>query len=174
MKFTEVPQLTAVGSYQVNMPLRYLKERIEEWIAEDGLELNPDFQRGHVWTEEQQVKYIEFLLRGGKSSRVIYFNNPYWMSMAPKDGYREFVCVDGLQRLTACFRFLNNEIPAFGLLYNLFEDKIPFDIDLLVNVNNLKTRKEVLQWYLEMNSGGTVHSDEEIAKVRKMLEEGSK
>lgn len=166
MKFVDVPQFTSVGNYQVNMPLRYLSQRIEEWIKDDNLQLVPDFQRGHVWIEEQQVKYIEFLLKGGNSARVIYFNHPGWMT-----GFQgDFVCVDGLQRLTACLRFLNNEIKAFETYYKDFEDKIPMDIDLLINVNNLKTKKEVLKWYLEMNSGGTVHTEEEINKVKRLLE----
>lgn len=73
------------------------------------MQLNPDFQRGHVWIENQQIKYIEYILRGGKTARVIY-------------------------------------------------------------LNNLKTRKEVLQWYLEFNSYGTIHTEEEINKVKKLLE----
>lgn len=165
MKFRDIPQFTSWGSYQTNMPLRYLKQRIEEWI-EEGLQLNPDFQRGHVWTEEQQINYIIFLLKGGQSSRVIYFNHPGWMGNWQGD----FVCVDGLQRLTAVMRFLNNEIKVFGIYYKDFEDKLPNDIDLIFNVNNLKTKKEVLKWYLEMNSGGTIHTDEELNKVRRMIE----
>lgn len=31
-----------------------------------------------------------------------------------------------------------------------------------VNVNDLKTEKEVLQWYVDMNAGGTPHTKEEI------------
>ena len=74
MKFKDIPQLTSVGSYQVNMPLYYVSERIKEWQEDEyyGLQLDPDFQRGHVWTENQQIAYIEYLLRGGKSARVIY------------------------------------------------------------------------------------------------------
>ena len=165
MKYEDIPQFTSWGSYQTNMPLKYIKERIEEWIAE-GLQLNPDFQRGHVWTEDQQISYIEFLLKGGQSARLIYFNHPNWMGNWKGD----FVCVDGLQRLTAVMSFLGNKIKAFGCYYKDFEGRMPTDIDLLFNVNNLKTKKEVLQWYLEMNSGGTVHTNEELNKVRGMLE----
>jgi len=165
MKYEDIPQFTSWGSYQVNMPLKYLKQRLDEWI-EEGLQLNPDFQRGYVWTEDQQVSYIEFLLKGGQSSRVIYFNHPGWM----KNFKGDFVCVDGLQRLTAVMRFLSNEIKGFGYYYKDFEGKMPSDLDLLFNVNNLKTKKEVLQWYLEMNSGGTVHTKDELNKVRGMLE----
>ena len=36
-------------------------------------------------------------------------------------------------------------------------------------VNNLQTRREVLQWYLDLNTGGTVHTSEEIKKVKNLL-----
>lgn len=41
--------------------------------------------------------------------------------------------------------------------------------DIRVNINNLQTRKEVLQWYIEFNSGGTVHTKEEIDRVKELL-----
>lgn len=44
-------------------------------------------------------------------------------------------------------------------------------LDVIINVNNLKTREEVLQWYIDFNAGGTVHSKEEIDRVKKLLEE---
>ena len=43
--------------------------------------------------------------------------------------------------------------------------------DFLFNVNNLKTRADVLRWYLEMNTGGTPHSKEEIKRVEELYEE---
>ena len=167
MKFADISQLTSVGKYQANMPLAYAVEWIEEQTKNLRLQLNPDFQRGHVWTEEQPIKYIEYLLRGGQSARVIYFNHPGRM----RDWKSEFVCVDGLQRLTAVMKFMNNEVPVFGTYLKDFEDKLPRNIDLLFNINNLKTRKEVLQWYLDFNSGGTVHTEDEINKVKRLIEE---
>lgn len=167
MKFEDIPQFTSWGNYQVNMQLKYFVEWIDKCIKEDGLQLNPDFQRGHVWTEQQAMKYIEYLLRGGKSARIVYFNHPGWMTSFKGD----FVCVDGLQRITSIINFINNKLSVFGYYYKEFEDKIPFGVDLIVNINDLKTRKEVLQWYLDLNYGGTVHSNEEINKVKKLLEQ---
>lgn len=171
-KFKDIPQLTRVGSYQVNMPLRDIPDKIKKWQEDEwyNLQLNPKFQRGHVWTEEQQIKYIEYLLRGGKAANVIYFNQPSWQGTAITD-YNDFVCVDGLQRLTAVLRFMNNEIKVFGSYYKEFDDKLSFDVDLIFNINNLKTEKEVLQWYVDMNSGGTPHTNEEIERVEKMIHE---
>ena len=171
MRFRDSPQFISGGSYQVDVQMEYLIKWIDEMIQNEGLELCPDFQRGHVWTEEQQIKYIEFVLRGGKSGKVIYLNNPSWHRAQPVNGYNDFVCVDGLQRITAVRRFLNDEIKVFGYRYSDFEG----DTDIIrhsmaVNINDLRTKKEVLQWYLEMNSGGTPHSEEEIARVKKMLD----
>lgn len=170
-KFKDIPQLINVGSYQINMPLEYIIDKIKKWEEDEyyGLQLIPDFQRGHVWTEEQQIAYIEYLLKGGKSARIIYFNMPSWMDKSRTD-YDDFVCVDGLQRLTAVIKFMNNELKVFGSYYNEFEDNLR-NIDLLFNINNLQTKKEVLQWYIEFNSGGTPHSNEEIERVKNMLKE---
>ena len=52
-----------MGSYQVCCPLPSLVKFIEDEVSEMGLQLNPDFQRGHVWTEEQQIAWIEYHLR---------------------------------------------------------------------------------------------------------------
>lgn len=163
MKFKDIPQFTAVGGYQINMPLDYVSDRIKEWQEDKyyALQLNPDFQRGHVWTEKQQIAYIEYLLRGGKSARVIYFNKPDWQGATLLRDYNDFVCVDGLQRLTAVMKFMNNEIKAFDIYLKDFEGRFPIDIDLLFNVNNLKTKKEVLQWYIEFNSS----ADRKITKA---------
>lgn len=172
--FRNIPQFTSNGTYQVNYSLDRLVNFIEEEISEMGLQLEPDFQRGHVWTTKQQIAWIEYHLRGGKSGNTIYLNHPFWENVrSPKPGeYADYVCVDGLQRITAAKRFIYNEIPVFGSYYKEFNDSIRRCIPnmMAVNVNDLKTEKEVLQWYVDMNSGGTPHSEEEIERVKKMIE----
>lgn len=37
-------------------------------------------------------------------------------------------------------------------------------------MNDLDTQAEVLQWYLDINSGGVVHTEAELDKVRWLLE----
>jgi len=167
--FKNIEQFT-YGQYEVDIHVRHLEKMLKSYEEDYNLELNPDFQRGNVWTEEQQIKYVEFFLRGGKSARVIYFNIGEW-SFNKNTDIPQMVCVDGLQRLTAILRFLHNEIPVFGHFYNEFEDNIPLEHTLKFNINNLAYKKDVLKWYLEMNSGGTVHSNSELERVRKMIEE---
>lgn len=171
--FRDIPQLTQAAPYMVNTGWDYMFAK-DGWLANQcearegmsGLDLKPDFQRGHVWTEEQQISYVEYRLRGGEmSGRHIFFNHPGWM----KNWKGTFVIVDGLQRLTAARRFMQNEIKAFGSYFNEYEDGLRLiNVDFIVCVNTLKTRAAVLRWYLEMNAGGTPHSAEEIARVTEL------
>lgn len=169
-KFRDIPQLTRYGNWECDFTPKDLVDFIEKEIEEQGLNMNPDFQRGHVWTEEQQISFIEFFLRGGKTGRVIYLNNPKWNNNKNGGTYSDYVCVDGLQRYTAMKRFINNEIKVFGSYYYEYEDNIRATNTIKLNINDLTSRKEVLQWYLEFNAGGTPHSNSEIQKVKKLLE----
>ena len=172
-KFKDIPQFTSDECYQCNYPLTSLVKYIEEEVETMGLQLNPDFQRGHVWTEEQQIAWLEYHLRGGKSGNTIYLNNPFWHNVLPpkQTDYTDYVCVDGLQRITAAQKFIHNEIKVFGSYYDEFEDKIRvLPQTMILNVNDLKSEKEVLQWYVDMNAGGTPHSSEEIDRVIKMIQ----
>lgn len=114
---------------------------------------------------------MEFFLKGGKSGNIIYFNCPSWYWLVPDGAYNEFVCVDGLQRLTAICRFINNEIKVFGSYFNEYTDLAILNRHpIKFNVNDLKTEREVLQWYVDMNAGGTPHTTKEIERVKKLID----
>ena len=172
MRCEDISQFTSYGSYSVNVSMVDLIRTVDTYINTFNLELEPDFQRGHVWTRRQQIKFIEYFLKGGKSGTILYFNNPDWGGKN-SDDYHDFVCVDGLQRITAVRRFLNNEIPVFHNYYSDFENRYLFENDyshmFTIVINNLKSEQEVLKWYIEMNAGGTPHTRKEIDKVKAML-----
>lgn len=170
MKYTNFQQIPERMKtyYQIDVDFSDLERVIDRYTKEYNLELNPDFQRGHVWTEEQQIAYIEYLLTQPDKDRscMIILNCPGWMNTGK--WRKEMVCVDGLQRLTACLRFLHNEIPAYETYYKDYEGWLPGG--LKVHIGNFQTKREVLQWYLELNAGGTPHTKEEIERVTQMLE----
>lgn len=124
----------------------------------------------YVWTEQQQIAFLEYFLRGGKSGTILYFNCPSWHHNVPYGAYNDYVCVDGLQRITAFQQFIRNEIPVFGSYYREYTDSMKLRYTMKVNVNDLKTKAEVLRWYIEMNAGGTPHTNAEIECVKRILE----
>jgi hypothetical protein len=170
-KFNDIPPFTRNATWSCDVGWDYLPEFYLTHVEEYGLDVQPDFQRAHKWTQEQKTRYIEFVLRGGKTGRDIYTNNPDWQLTAGKGPY---VLVDGKHRLDAVFAFLNNEIPAFGHLYREYEDpkRLRSQGGFRWHVNDLQTRDEVLQWYVDLNAGGTPHTGEEIDYVRALQGHG--
>lgn len=54
MKFSEIPKLTRSASYRVHQSWKYLDETLERYQSEEysaKLDIDPEFQRGHVWTK---------------------------------------------------------------------------------------------------------------------------
>lgn len=151
--------------YSVHVDLDSLADALDRYVNDLGLDMNPDFQRGHVWSEHQASRYVEFILQGGESGRTIIFNHPGWMSSYEGD----FVLVDGLQRLTALRGFLEDRVPVFGKHLSDYKGGLRgANSTLLFSISKLKTRAEVLDWYLALNSGGTPHNEAELRRVREL------
>lgn len=175
MKFTDIPQLTRMPSYKITTSWM----RIEHWIldmdVDYGIDLSPDYQRGHVWSEQQSSLYVEYVLKGGKSGMELHFNCSNFNSAGANPGKMELV--DGKQRLKATRDFLAGKLKVFGLYIHEFEDKLHETTSpaFLIHVNDLPTKTEVMRWYIDMNAGGTVHAKAEISRVKAMiLGEGQK
>ncbi|MDM8534979.1 DUF262 domain-containing protein [Clostridiaceae bacterium HSG29] len=170
IRLNSIPNLIPTSNDVSSVRLSHLKDVIKEHTEKDALNLNPDFQRNHVWTTDQRIKYIEFILQGGKTS-PIWFNHEGWMTTF--EG--EMVIVDGKQRLTSLLMFLDNKIPIFKELdkenigyYAKHFDNLSTTVTL--GVNNLPNKKLVLEWYYQLNSGYIQHTDEELNKVKQMID----
>jgi hypothetical protein len=166
MKYSDIKEYTRTANYAIDVPLDSLQVSIARFVNDYCCDLDPDFQRPHVWTETQARLYVEHILKGGSSGKDILFNCPEW-HLGSRDN---FVLVDGKQRLEAFRLFFADQLYVFGHLASEFEGRPRIYTSLKFHVNDLKTRTEVLQWYLDFNTGGTVHTPQEIARVRGLLE----
>ena len=179
-QFKDVPQYMGDAGYMVHADMEWMPRQLYRWYSRDGSIVDfsdedafawripvADFQRGHVWTEAQQVAFIEHMLRGGDGG-ILRFNQPGWMG----DWKGDMEVVDGLQRIQAVLLFQSNEIRAFGSLRREYTDHTRLmRARFVLQVNNLKTRAEVLRWYLELNASGTPHTEAELDRVRAMMGE---
>jgi uncharacterized protein with ParB-like and HNH nuclease domain len=160
-KFINIKRMTQT-KYHVDVSWNY----ITEWLKSNKVNMNPDFQRNYVWSQKQKIQYLEWILRGGNSGKELYFNHPNWF----KSFKGEMVIVDGKQRIESVLGFLNNKIKVYGYYYKQYEDKLNMLIaGFSINVADLENRSDVLQWYIDMNTGGTCHTDKEINHVKKLL-----
>ena len=71
----------------------------------DLLDMSPPYQRWSVWNLDFKQRFIETLLLGYPSPAIFLFRK------VSETGETTYEVVDGKQRLTAIFEFLDNEIP---------------------------------------------------------------
>jgi hypothetical protein len=129
----------------------------------------PDYQRGSSWTVQQASLFVGNMITGGVCP-------PCWVN---RNLYRdEMEIIDGQQRLTSLYQWMNGNIPAIDpvsgdyIYVTEFNEK---DLRRLYSKTEFKimyvdlSRAEQLALYLRLNAGGTPHSAEEIDRVRKLL-----
>ena len=163
-----------------SVTLDYLAWHFDNEVAV-GLDMDPDFQRGHVWTEAQQVAYVEYMLRGGKTGVDIITAHTGDLvndkSSPAGCRYPYYALVDGKQRLRALLRFVSDEIAVFasprrpeGYRWSGLSSRF-HRIAQCVRVVRIPmaTRADILKLYIKFNAGGTPHTADEIDKVRALL-----
>lgn len=169
----------STARYEVDHDFKYVEQALAGYDRDYGLNLDPDFQRGHVWTRAQQEHFIENVLRQivASSGLIIQFNCPHFEEHSyAGDLPREMQILDGLQRLTAVRAFMAGRIHAFGMPISGFANS-SFDaarrtmFRLRFAVHTFPTRRELLSHYLALNAGGTPHASSEIERVRALLAE---
>lgn len=170
--------------YQVDVAVN----RLQAWVDGNrrdliccggGVEMDPDYQRGHVWTPAQRTAFCESFIRG-QASALLLFNCPsYHGALSERAGdlpKHLMQCIDGLQRFTALTDYASDKVAVFGGKFCSDFDQSPFDVRrqrAQVRVYGLQSRAELLRFYIDLNSGGTVHSAEELTRVRALLKEES-
>lgn len=135
-----------------------------------SLDVNPDFQREHVWTEEQKKLFVGHVLSGGDVAALL-------MNEGPGGKWENVLLMDGKQRYKAITDWLDGKFSALlpgGYEYH-FSD-VDNEAKATLSCTGIKfglvrlTRKEMLDYYIRLNSAGTVHSEAELQRVKKLLE----
>jgi len=169
MHYRDIKPFTRSSRYSVDMPWGSLENWLEDCKETCSLELDPEFQRAHVWDDRKRSRFVEYMLRQGHSSKDIYFNCPNYVGGGGPTGVMQLV--DGKQRLDAVRKWMRSEVPAFGILRKDMEGTMRTlsGPGFKIHVNDLQTHREVLQWYLDLNEGGVAHTEDELNKVRLLL-----
>lgn len=146
------------------------RQRADALAGDYEFDLSPPYQRDFVWTPEQKRLYIEFLLRGGRSGLDIWFNMPGYVSTYPGDETESRMeLVDGKQRINAVGEFLQNAFPVFGGHFARDFEHQRFPVNFTFHVLELPP-VEVVKFYIAFNSGGSIHTNEDMQRAFRVLE----
>ncbi len=172
----DVRPYIGAARYVVGVPGPRLLPFVEEHADEGGYDLDPDFQRGHVWTDGLRSAFIEHLLRGGEHGRTIVWNSPSYDRIGDRKGDLDdtLVIVDGKQRFTAMTGFLSNQVTVFGgATFDDFDQESKKEMTtmtgllrMFMHVHGLHWRRDLLDLYLQLNTGAVPHADSEIERVK--------
>ncbi len=152
---------------------------LEQWLVNEsenvphGVDLNPVFQREHVWTEKQQVRFLENVLRRvcDDSCLTIRFNCPSWRENVSEhcNLLDQMVCLDGLQRLTSIRKFIAGELDVFGIKYKSLPRRVLLrQLTVIIKMYDFQTKSELYDFYTDINEGGTPHTKEQLDRVRNL------
>ena len=167
VKLKDITTQFSVANYSIDCNWRSLESQLNDYY-ESGLELDPEFQRKHCWSREEQISYCEYIMRNGMSGRDIFFNHTNWNIGGAGEG--SFVLVDGKQRIEAVRSFMSGLFPVFdGYYISDFDHLRDMTCRFKFNINDIPTERGVLQWYIDLNDCGVSHTSREINKVRKMI-----
>lgn len=131
-----------------------------------GIELNPEYQRGNVWTLEDKVSLIDSILNEIEIGRMVMMKRPY--SDSRKHMYE---VIDGKQRLTTLIEFFEDRFEYNGLKYSELNylDKHQFNGTqiAIIETDELST-EQVLEFFIRVNTSGRPVDPEHLEKVKAM------
>lgn len=142
--------------------------------AEEEIDLNPEYQRELVWTDKQKQDYILAILK--QRAKI----TPVIIEKLTEQGTVLYEILDGKQRLTALFDYIDNKYPLKSGEY--FKDLSAKDMNVItqtrVSYTRITSYKECdvpldfkLAYFLEINALGTKITDEHIEKIENKLKE---
>ncbi len=152
-------------TYNIVVPWKNMNYLLNGFEFTYGLNMFPEYRREDGWTLQQKINYIEHRLCGGSSGINIYFNSTDWSTQHPYP----IVIVDGTQRIETVQEFMRNEIAVFeGNKFTDFCDtpKMTF----IFHINELDSYSDVLRWYEELNAVPVPRSEDDINKVKRLIQ----
>ncbi|UZJ56423.1 hypothetical protein CBS101457_005743 [Exobasidium rhododendri] len=90
-------------------PVRYSCEALTQMIDKNQVDLEPEYQRGVVWTTSKQSAVIDSIFRNCYVPPILFSIHVNKDSEGDMEETR--ICVDGKQRLSSIYAFMRNEIP---------------------------------------------------------------
>jgi len=193
---------------QTSTPLEHLSlnaadrqaREIARSFTEFGLDLNPPYQRGQAWTEDQQIALIRSWLTGTPTGVVIFNDRstPEWKAANGYDPSERdeaiYACIDGQQRISAARAWFGDELAVPASWFESAHVERAEDTDdgpylrwsglslvrqrhfanrahLTVATARVATVQEEAAIYLLVNGGGTPQTDSDMANARRVAED---
>lgn len=176
----------------MNMPLTNLVN----WVERGRLDLNPPYQRGDVWTEDQRIALVYSWLTGATIPSITINDRSgrEWVGAPlPSNGTGWYACIDGKQRMTTAVMWMRGEfaVPAswfpadcvaitevtadgsyvrYTGLNERGQSRSTDRTAIPVGMGEFATVQAEAQVYLLLNGGGTPQSDADMRNAARIAD----
>ncbi|MCK9371225.1 DUF262 domain-containing protein, partial [Candidatus Dojkabacteria bacterium] len=148
---------------------RYSTSSIEGLLTKAlyfGTNSNPTYQRGYVWTEEDEVRLIDSVFNGSDIGKFIFLTYPWPIE--------DDDVLDGKQRLNTLVRFTTSQFQYNGLYWHQLSkvDRYKFEGRLVqyveIDAKNF-TEADKLRLFLQVNAAGVPQDESHLSAIRQQL-----
>jgi len=165
----KIPKLEKNKDLRLSYQQRQIESLLSSYYSSNtGLDLNPDYQRGNIWTQEQKVDLINSIFNNVDIGKFAIIRRPFG-----EDHDKYYEVLDGKQRITALIEFYEDRFRYKGVLYSELSpyDRNHFD-DFSVSYAETSplTDEQKYRYFLNLNKSGSPVDPKHIEKVEKLLE----
>lgn len=134
-----------------------------------GINMNPKYQRGYEWTQEDRELLIDSIFSNIDIGKIalVHKNHEYYT----ETGFT-YEILDGKQRVKAIIDFYENRFPYRGKYYNdlSLEDQLEFkEFPLGTAILDNPSDELVLRSFIMLNTTGKSIDKEHINKIKEQL-----
>jgi len=132
----------------------------------EGIDIEPDYQRGNVWGQDQQLALIDSIFDNVEIGKFVIITN--------REANYYYEMLDGKQRLNTLVDFYENRFHWKGKYFNelSWRDQGHFEnYSISVGYVDNMTQKQKYEYFLKLNTGGKPVSKKHLDKVRKLYNE---
>ena len=165
-----VKKLSYSNDIRINFGNTAISSLVHKYYA--GTEMNPEYQRGDVWEQEDKVALIDSIYKNIDIGKFTMIVRPY----NPDDSFH-WEILDGKQRLQTIIDFVEGRFTYKGLL---FRDMHPLDRGHFEGYNIMYGETEGLtlgqkcNYFLKLNTMGKPQSAEHLEKVKEIMKKCQK
>lgn len=172
-KFQERTKDKSILIKNTDMDLNYTNRSMGDILSKAyyfGIDFNPDYQRDYVWELNDKIALIDSIFNNIDIGKFAFIKKDYSESFF-------YEILDGKQRLRAILDFYEDR---FQYQDKYFSDLTIREQDHFENYNITMaevsdlTEEQILKYFLMLNTGGKVMSEEHLNKIREKLNDLNK
>jgi hypothetical protein len=151
---------------------RDIRSLINQYLNEFGLDLDPDYQRGHVWDNDQQVNLIDSIFKHVDIGKFAVIKRPWGPDGNKPLTPKLYEVLDGKQRITAIIDYYLGHFKYKGKYYNElgYMDQGHFtNFSISYAESDYLTQEQKYRYFLKLNTTGTPVDPAHMERVAGLL-----